>query len=158
MRKRFAKILHNHMKKNNKIFLLCGGVGYGVLDRILHDFPKRALNFEASEQTMINAAVGLALSGKIPFCYAITPHLYYAFSSIRNYLNHEKIPVKLVGIGRDRDYGNLGFTHWAEDVRKVFDIFPNIIQYYPDIKEEMPNIVEELIGNNKPCFLNLNRT
>jgi transketolase len=48
--------------------------------------------------------------------YSITPFvLYRPFEWIRNYLDHEKIPVKLVGGGRDKDYGYLGFSHWAEE-------------------------------------------
>ncbi len=145
------------MKENESIFLLTGGVGYGVLDKIFHDFPQRTTDCEASESAMVDIAVGLALSGKIPFVYFITPHIYRAFEGIRNYLNHEKIPVKLVGVGRDRDYGALGFTHFAEDDKEVFGLFPNIVMFRPEKKEEIPFMVETMITNNQPCYINLRR-
>lgn len=145
------------MKKNKDIWLLTGGVGYGVLDAIQKDFPKQFINCEASEQAMVDIAVGLAMSGKIPFVYAITPHLYRAFESIRNYLNHEKIPVKIVGCGRDKDYGKLGFSHWSEDDLGVFGLFQNIVILRPETKEEVPKMVEEMVKLDLPCYINLRR-
>ncbi len=145
------------MEKNENIWLLMGGVGYGVLDAVCKDFPKRSIDFEASESSMVGAAVGLAMSGKIPFCYSITPHLYYAFSLIRNYINHEQIPVKIVGVGRGKDYGSLGFSHWAEEDQAVFSLFPNIIQLRPETKEELPDVVRRMVNESVPFYLNLRR-
>ena len=157
MRNLFATELSRQMKENKNVWLLTGGVGFGVLDGICRDFPDRAIDCEASEQGMVNIAIGLALSGKIPFVYAITPHLYYALSGIRNYVNYEKIPVKIVGVGRDRDYGALGHSHWAGDDRQIFGLFSNIVSLWPETKEEIPDIVRRMVKENTPFYLNLRR-
>jgi len=145
------------METNKDVWCLLGGVGYHVMDNICKDFPERVIDCEASEQAMVDIAVGLALSGKTPFVYAITPHLYRAFESLRNYANHERIPIKIVGVGRDRDYGVLGFSHYAEDDRDIFSIFPNIISLWPGKKEEIPDIVRRMIEEPVPFYLNLRR-
>lgn len=157
MRNSFATELYKQMKVNENIWLLTGGVGYGILDAIQKDFPDRFIDCEASEQAMVDIAVGLAMSGKIPFVYAITPHLYRAFESMRNYLDHEKIPVKLVGVGRNKDYGALGFSHYAEEDEAVFGIFSNIVSLWPETKEEIPDIVQGMVKENVPFYLNLRR-
>ena len=157
MRISFATELHNQMEQNKEVWLLVGGVGYHVLDQICKDFPERVIDCEASESAMVDIAVGLALSSKIPFVYFITPHIYRAFEGIRNSLNHEKIPVKLIGVGRDRNYDKLGFTHWAEDDREVFGIFPNIISLWPETKEEISDIVKRMVNEPTPFYLNLKR-
>jgi len=145
------------MSVNKDIWCLADGVGYGVLDTIRKDFPDRFIDTEASEQAMMDIAVGLALSGKIPFVYAITPHLYRAFESIRNYVDHEQIAVKIVGVGRDRDYLKLGFSHWAEDDKAIFDIFSHIVQLRPETKEEIPKMVQRMVEEPVPFYLNLRR-
>lgn len=152
MRKLFSQELVKQMKINKNIYLLLGGVGYGLFK----PDGKRIINCEASEQAMVDIAVGLALGGKIPFVYAITPHLYRAFEGIRIYLDHYKIPVKLVGCGRDRDYGTLGFTHYGEGDAKIFECFKDIETYWPT--EE--NVIEALhyaIDTPKPIYINLTR-
>src|SRR3990167_3032944 len=112
----FADVLYDEMEKNKDIFVLTGDVGYGVLDDIKKDFPERFINTGAAEQSLLDIGVGLAMSGKIPVCYSITSFLLFrGFETIRNYINHEKIPVILVGRGRDKDYLDAGFSHWAEE-------------------------------------------
>ena len=104
MRRDFAKKLYDAMEKDTRIFLITADLGYGVLDDIRRDFPKRAINIGSSEMLMVGIAVGLAQSGYIPVCYSITPFLLYRpFELIRNYMNYEKANVKLVGSGRDDD-------------------------------------------------------
>ena len=98
MRKLFAEKLHNEMAVNENIYLLTGDLGYGLWDRIKIDYPDRFINFLSSEQLMLGAAVGMALEGKIPVVYSISPFvLYRPFEWIRNYLHNENIGVKLVG-------------------------------------------------------------
>ena len=83
--------------------------------------------------------------------------LYRPFELIRNYLNHEKINVKLVGGGRDKDYGYLGFSHWAEDDVKIMSVFENITTLKPETEEYLSNTFDYFINSERPCYLNLKR-
>ena len=156
MRKQFAEFLHDEMSLNEDIYVLTGDLGYGLWDKIKLDYPDRFINFLSSEQLMLGAACGMALEGKVPVVYSITPFLLYRpFEWIRNYLNNEKIPVKLVGGGRDKDYGYLGFSHWAEEDVKILSEFDNIKLYKPSTPEI--KIFKRMLYNNKPSYLNLKR-
>lgn len=155
-RREFVNLLINEMNKNEKIFLLTGDLGFGLFDDIRKDFPNRFINVGSCEQLMIGLAVGLSYEGWIPLCYSITPFLLYRpFEFIRNYLNHELANVKLVGGGRDKDYKNLGFSHWAEDDVKIMSSLENIKIYKPE--KMSSEIFKEFIYNNKPSYINLIR-
>jgi transketolase len=158
MRKKFSELLYKEMSKNNKIILLTGDLGYGLWDKIKLDYPDRFFNTGSCEQFMMGAAVGMALEGKIPFVYSITSFLLYRpFEFIRNYLNHESIPVKLIGGGRDRDYGNLGFSHWSEDHLDSINHFTNIIKFCPQSEIELETSFQKILETNFSCYLNLKR-
>ena len=146
------------MKVNDKIWLVCLDLGYKIFDQHFKDFPKRCINPGASEQAGMDIAIGLALSGKIPFIYSITPFLIYRpFEAIKLYLDHEKIPVKLIGSGRWDDYKIDGPSHDAIGVSAFLRPLESLKTYFPKEKEEIPNIVEELVTNEVPCFLSLKR-
>jgi transketolase len=158
MRRSFADILHEKMRGDARIWVVTGDMGYKMWDRVKMDFPERFLNAGTAEQAMVGIAVGLALEGKIPFVYSITPFLLYRpFETIRNYVNREKVPVKLVGSGRNRDYSNDGFSHWAEEDKEIMKIFGNIRSRWPETKEEIPSLVEEMINNPVPYYINLRK-
>jgi transketolase len=156
MRRDFAKKLYDAMEKDNRIFLITADLGYGVLDDIRRDFPKRAINIGSSEMLMVGIAVGLAQSGYIPLCYSITPFLLYRpFELIRNYMNYEKANVKLVGSGRDDDYTHDGISHWAGDDMHVMSTLKNIKLYKPrDITDKD---FTDFMYNDKPSYINLSR-
>ena len=158
MRKIFSELLHDEMAKNSRIVLITGDLGYGLWDKIKIDFPDRFYNVGSAEQLMVGAAVGMAMENKLPIVYSITPFLLYRpFELIRNYLDHEKISVKLVGGGRDRDYGHLGFSHWAEDDKKIMSCFENIKTYHPAGVPEMKEDFGEFVNSNTPSYMNLKR-
>ncbi len=158
MRGWFAWELHSHMIDNENIWVITGDLGYKMFDNIKRDFSERFINAGVSEQAMIGVGVGLALEGKIPLIYSITPFLLYRpFETIRNYINHEQIPVKLIGGGRDKDYLYDGFSHWAQEDKEVMKIFSNIIPFWPETKEEILGLLPEILYNNKPTYLNLTR-
>lgn len=154
----FAYELYKQMAKNKKIWLIVGDLGYKMFDYIKRDFPNRFINTGASEQAMIGISIGLALEGKIPIVYSITPFiLYRPFETIRNYINHECIAVKLIGAGRDKDYLDHGLCHWAQEDKKVMNIFKNIKAKWPKNLEEIPNLVGAMIKSNRPWYVNLRR-
>lgn|SRR3990167_3160056 len=154
----FAYELYQHMKKNKDIILIVGDLGYKVFDKHREDMPHQFINTGAAEVAMMDLAVGLALSDKIPVVYSITTFLLYRpFEVIRNYINHENIPVKLAGSGRDRDYAHDGISHWADDAESVLKLFPNIHTHFPKEKEEIPNFMETFLYSKHPSFISLTR-
>ncbi len=156
MRRTFRDQLESEMRENDKITLLVGDVGYGLFDSTRKEFPDRVINSGASEQLMIGMAVGMAMEGIIPVAYSITPFvLYRPFEVIRNYVNEENIPVKLVGSGRNDDYGVCGFSHYACEDLKVMDIFSNIKVFRPETKEDVN--VKDFLYDPSPAYINLSR-
>lgn len=158
MRKRFWQELYELMSEDDSIYCLVGDLGYVGADKIRDDFPSRFINCGASEFAMVGIACGLALEGKKPVVYSITPFLLYrAFEMLRTYVNHEKIPVKLVGSGRDKDYEHDGYSHHASDVKGIMANLINIRQYYPKDEKEMLLDLNFLIKSDMPSFLSLKR-
>lgn len=146
------------MSQDSNVYILIGDVGYGILDELRNDFGDRAINFGSSEQLLLGSAVGMALEGKIPVCYTITPFLILRpFEFIRNYLNAEKIAVKLVGSGRNRDYAEAGLTHHATDIPEILGTLPNVKQYFPQTNAELGSVFQQFVYSEDPAFLSLRR-
>lgn len=131
-RRHFADLLHAEMARNPDVWLLTGDLGYGMLREIERDYPDRFVNVGAAEQLLVGAGVGLALDGKLPICYSITPFIVYRPAEwIRNYLDHEQINVKLVGAGYGNDYAHDGFSHHIWNLGPTMACYPNLSLYTP---------------------------
>ena len=158
MRRLFAKLLQEEMKKNEDIHLITGDLGYGLWDKIRDDFPTRFHNVGSSEMVMMGMGIGLAMEGKIPYVYSITPFaIYRPFEMIRNYLDHEGIPVNIIGGGRDKEYGYLGFSHWSHDDKRIMGVFDNVKSYHPETDEELADSFKYTLQNRTPIYINLKR-
>jgi transketolase len=158
VRNEFTSLMHNEMAQNDDIVLILGDLGYGHFNQHRMDFPDRVINPLAAEQLMVGMATGMALEGKIPVCYSITPFVIFRpYELLRNFLDHELIPVKLVGSGRDKDYDGLGFSHWGIDDRTHLNSFKNIRKFRPKDANEMKQQFMEFMYNTKPSYVNLSR-
>jgi transketolase len=158
MRRAFAQLLHAEMATNPDIFLITGDLGYGLWDSIRDDYPDRFYNVGSSEMAMMGAAIGLAMDDKIPYVYSITPFaIYRPFEMIRNYLDHENIAVNIVGGGRDKEYGYLGFSHWSHDDRKVMSVFDSIVSTWPNDDQELQKSFQFTLKKQAPTYINLKR-
>ena len=67
----FFDRLYELGSKNSNVMILSADMDAFSLRKFANDFPNQYLNVGVSEQNMINIASGLALSGKIVFCYSI---------------------------------------------------------------------------------------
>jgi transketolase len=158
MRKEFVELLRQEMAQEEKIRVITADLGFGVLDPIRSEFASRFYNVGAAEQLMIGVAVGMANEGLIPICYSMSSFLLYRpFEFLRNYVNHEQIPIKLVGSGRDRDYSHDGVSHWAHDDEQVLSSLPNIQIYKPESLTELEQRVKPFLYSNVPAYFNLTR-
>lgn len=158
MRKIFAEMLFNEMSTNKDIYLITGDLGYGLWDKIRDTYPDRFYNVGSSEMVMMGMGIGLAMEGKIPYIYSITPFaIYRPFEMIRNYLDHEQIPVNVIGGGRDREYGYLGFSHWSDDDRRIMGVFDNVKTIHPETNEELEEAFKLSTTRTTPLYINLKR-
>ena len=158
MRQRFGELIRQAMDQDPRVWLLSGDLGFGVLDSARAAHPDRFCNVGAAEQLMLGAAVGLAHSGLIPVCYSITPFVIFRpYEYLRNYLDHEQCAVKLVGAGRGRDYGHLGFSHWADDANRALSVFPGIQQFMPETVADLDQGWQDWLYADAPGYLNLVR-
>ena len=127
MRRIFGKVLSDIAKKDKKVILLVGDIGYGIFDEFRKNHPKRFFNMGICEQSLIGTASGMSLEGLKPWVYTITPFLIERpFEQIKLDIDQQKANVKLVGFA---DYPSLGPTHSELDAKKLMTLFKNIKSY-----------------------------
>jgi len=158
MRKLFASMLFDEMAVNKDIYLITGDLGYGLWDSVKESYPDRFFNVGSAEMSMMGLGIGLAMDGKIPYVYSITPFaIYRPFEMIRNYLNHESIPVNVIGGGRDEDYGYLGFSHWSSDDETHMSGFTNMKCFKPRSDASLKLAFNYSLLRASASYINLKR-
>ena len=129
MRRRFGKMLSELAKKDKKIVLLVGDIGYGIFDDFRKNHPNKFFNLGICEQSLIGVASGLALQGLKPWVYTITPFLIERpFEQVKLDIDQQNVNVNLVGFA---DYPSLGPSHSEIDAKKLMSLFKNIKSFLP---------------------------
>ena len=153
----FAGALYDAMLADDSIYLIVVDLGYATFDRHFKSFPNRCINTGASEQAAVGIAVGLAESGMKPFVYTITSFFLRAAETISLYVEHEQVPVVLVGAGREDDYLHDGYTHFGYASEKFLSTNMHLVSYYPKDKLDVPNIIKKMVKSKTPTFISLKR-
>src|SRR5947209_19830891 len=71
MRNTFLTTLLDVAERDPRVWLLCGDLGYSVLEVFHQRFPDRFCNVGVAEQNMAGVASGLAHAGNTVFIYSI---------------------------------------------------------------------------------------
>src|SRR5260221_12754810 len=112
MRKAFVHALTESAKKDTRIFLITGDLGFNILAPFKELFPDRCLNIGVAEANLMTVAAGLATTGFIPFVYSIATFASMrAFEQIRNDISLQNLNVKIIGVGGGLAYTKAGPTH-----------------------------------------------
>ena len=153
MRRKFGKILNNLAKKDKKIILLVGDIGYRIFDDFRKEHPKRFINLGICEQSLIGFASGLALEGLKPWVYTITPFLIERpFEQIKLDVDQQKANVKLVGFA---DYPSLGPSHSELNAKKLIQLFKNVKSFFPKHSLETEKAIYKCYKKIGPTFISL---
>lgn len=101
-----------HADQDERIILLVGDMGFGVIDRFQSRFPDRIINCGMMEQGMVGIAAGMAMAGLIPVVYCIVNFLAFrAIEQIRNDVVQQGLNVKFIGTGANDYFKFLGASH-----------------------------------------------
>jgi len=158
MRTAFIETLTAMAARDERIMLLTGDLGFGVVEPFAQQFPTRFINVGVAEQNMTGLATGLALSGKIVFTYSIAnfPTLR-CLEQIRNGPCYHNTNVKVVSVGGGLAYGSLGMSHHATEDIAVMRALPNITVVAPGDPVETRAVTEALSAREGPAYLRLGR-
>jgi transketolase len=150
MRKKFISELIKIAKKDKKVILLTGDLGFNFIEPFAKLYPDRFINCGVIEQSMVGIACGLADMGMKPYVYSASTFLIFrALEQVRNDVCYENRNVKLVGFA-GKNYNFLGHSHLPqndEDI-KMLKMFPNI-KIYENCE------VNKSYKTKKPCYLRL---
>jgi transketolase len=158
MRDTFIHCLIELARKDERIWLLTGDLGYSVLENFRDEFPDRYINVGVAEQNMTGVAVGLAMSGKIPFTYSIAnfPTLR-CLEQIRNDVAYHRANVKIVSVGSGYSYGAHGYSHHGVEDYGILSLLPNMTVVSPADPIETRLATELVASFDGPCYVRLGR-
>lgn len=159
MRDRFIETLTARARDDQRIMLVTGDLGFGVLTEFAADFPDQFINAGVSEQNMTGLATGLALEGRIVFTYSIGNFpTFRCLEQIRNDAAYHDASVKVVSIGGGFSYGALGMSHHATEDLAVLRAIPQVDVVSPGCLWEVEQATHSLIGRPGTAFLRLDKS
>lgn len=158
MRTAFIEELIALAGQDERIWLVCGDLGYGVLDAFRDRFPDRYLNAGVAEQNMTGIAAGLALTGKVVFTYSIANFpIMRCLEQIRNDVCYHKLDVKIVAVGGGLAYGSHGYTHHGVEDLAIMSAMPNMTVVAPGDPGEARAATVALANTPGPAYLRLGK-
>ncbi len=153
MRRRFGKIISELAKKDKKIYVIVGDIGFRVFDEFREMHPDRFINMGICEQSIIGVSAGMALEGLKPWVYTITPFLIERpFEQIKLDIDQQNVNVKLVGFA---DYPTLGPTHTELNAKEMMNLFRNIRSFFPKDGDETQEMIYDAYYKEGPAFISL---
>lgn len=158
MRTSFVNQLLDEARRNEKIFLLVGDLGYHVVEPFAQEFPDRFINVGIAEQNMAGIAAGLAMTGYNVYIYSIGnfPTLR-CLEQIRNDIAYHKANVKVVSVGAGYAYGSLGATHQATEEIGAIRVIPNMVVATPGDPIEARAIAKLSSNYEGPMYIRLGK-
>jgi len=158
MRTAFVKELFELARQNERIVLIVGDLGFGVVTPFMEQLPRQFINAGVAEQNMTGMAAGLALSGKIALTYSIAnfPTLR-CLEQIRNDVCYHNANVKVVSVGGGFTYGAMGATHHAIEDLAVMRALPGLVVVAPGDPVEARAATRAIVAHSGPCYLRLGK-
>jgi transketolase len=158
MKTAFINTLEKLAHVNDNIFLLAADLGFNTFDRFRELYPKRFINVGVAESNMIGVAAGLALSGKMVYCYSIITFLIMrSFERIRVDVCYHNVNVKLIGAGAGLSYGLEGMTHHAIEDISIMRSLPDMTVVAPGDPREVEAVLKASVDHQGPLYIRLRR-
>lgn len=138
MRKRCLDVVYRLAKKNKDVVFIGSDLGVGVMDAMKKELPDQWLMEGVSEQHIIGAAAGLAMSGKTVYFNTIATFITRrCLEQTAIDLSLASLKVRLLGSGGGLVYAPLGPTHLATEDIALMRAIPNLAVVCPCDAEEM---------------------
>lgn len=159
MRKAFINRLCELARRDDRICLIIGDLGFSVVEPFAKEFPEQFLNAGVAEQNMIGMATGWSLAeNKIIFIYSIANFpTIRCLEQIRNDVCYHKANVKIVSVGGGLTYGSAGFSHHAIEDLAIMRALPEMVVSAPADAHETAAITQLAVDAAGPFFIRIGK-
>lgn len=158
MRQAFIRQLVELARKDPRVLLLTGDLGYMALEPFADEFPDRFINCGVAEQNMTGVATGLAEAGFLPFVYSIvTFATLRSFEFIRNGPVIHGLPVRIVGVGGGVEYGHNGLSHYGLEDVGAMRLLAGMNVYCPGDAAQAASVLSQTWESAGPAYYRLGK-
>jgi transketolase len=158
MRKAFVDTLTDIAKRDPKVILIVGDVGFSYIEDFAEQFPSQYLNVGVTEQSMMGLAAGMAIAGWKPYVYSMIPFVTMRnYEQLRNDVCYHNANVKIIGVRGSVHYKFLGFSHniYGDEDVKILEGLPNLDVLIPKDADEVKLATELGYRKNNPAYMRL---
>lgn len=121
-------------------------------------FPNRFFNVGIAEQDLMTTAVGLSLTGKIPFVSTFAVFATgRAYDQIRNSICYQNANVKIIGAHGGITVGEDGASHQALEDISLMRGLPNMTVIVPADYNQMRQAIRYASKHNGPVYIRSSR-
>lgn len=158
MREAFVRALTELAEKDERILLVNGDLGFGVLTDFIERFPSQYVNAGIAEQNMTAIACGSALTGARAFTYSIGnfPTLR-CLEQLRNDVCYHHADVTVVAVGGGFSYGQLGVSHFATEDLAIMRSLPGMTVVAPSDPWQAYELTMQLHARGGPSYLRIDK-
>jgi transketolase len=135
---------------------LSADMGAPTLDKFKEECPAQFVHCGISEQNMVNVSVGLSLSGKKVYIYAMSPFFLRCFEQLKLAALHQ-VPITVVSIGAGLSYAGSGPTHYATEDVACFRTLVNTEVYTVSTSNLAQSIARRSLESEKMMVVRLER-
>lgn len=153
----FDEIYNIASRDKNVIFITADTDAFS-LHKFKKDFPNQYINTGVSEQSMILASAGLAMSGKKVYMYALIPFITIrCYEFIKVNICSMNLPITLIGAGAGFSFGFDGPTHHAICDISVMRTLPELHIYNPSDGLSAYLCARESYKDSNPSYVRIDK-
>ena len=118
MRDAFIDEIYKSAISDKDIIFISADFGAAALDDFRENLPDQFIHAGISEQNMVDVSVGLALTGKKVFLYAMAPFITTrCYEQTKAVISSMRLPITLIAVGVGLGYDHATLTHFTtEDI------------------------------------------
>jgi len=158
MREAFVRALSELATEDERVMLVNGDLGFGVLTDFIDRFPEQYVNAGVAEQNMTAVACGMALTGARTYTYSIGnfPTLR-CLEQLRNDVCYHHSDVTVVAVGAGFSYGQLGVSHFATEDLGAMRALPGMTVVAPSDPWQAYELTRQLYARGGPAYLRIDK-
>lgn len=153
----YEEALYEIVKQENR-YVVMTAENLAAIRKLPGLLKERFIDTGITEQTLVGAAAGLALRGRIPVVHALAAFLTMrAFEFIRTDIGLAGLPVKLVGSVAGLLSTANGPTHQAIEDIAMMSMIPSMHIFCPADRDDLAIGLKSVLESPYPTYIRLNQ-